>query len=65
MTATKKISRRRLLRHTLGAGISLPLFISCQKGSNLVLTLSQKREAFSPVWAVRRIVVQALPLIRV
>ncbi|HUT94137.1 MAG TPA: Gfo/Idh/MocA family oxidoreductase [Thermoguttaceae bacterium] len=31
MTISKKISRRRLLRRALGAGISLPLFISCRR----------------------------------
>jgi len=30
MTVSKKISRRRLLRQAIGAGIGLPLFISCK-----------------------------------
>ncbi len=31
MTVSRKLSRRRLLRQALGAGIGLPLFISCRK----------------------------------
>ena len=31
MTVSRKISRRRLLRQALGAGIGLPLFISCRR----------------------------------
>jgi predicted dehydrogenase len=31
MTVSRKITRRRLLRQALGAGISLPLFISCRR----------------------------------
>jgi len=36
MTVSKKISRRRLLRRALGAGIGLPLFVSCQREPPLV-----------------------------
>jgi len=31
VTVSRKISRRRLLRHALGASIGLPLFVSCHK----------------------------------